>query len=74
MSINPFDDDKGCLVLGQCRGAAQPVADFVLVLQRAGGWFTGKRTALCLDYIEQIWTGIRPGSPLEGLAAGRAFD
>ncbi len=43
-------------------------------LPTASGLFRGKRTAVCLEYIEENRTDIRPKSLRERLAEGRAFD
>ena len=73
MSINPFDDDNGSffvLVDDEELHSLWPA----LAVVPAGWWVVDGEAdrAACLGYVEQNWTGLRPKSLGEGLAAGWA--
>ncbi len=70
MSINPFDDSGSFLVVvnGEEQHSLWPTFADV-----PAGWrvvYAETDRAAFLDYIEQNWTGIRPGSLRESLERG----
>jgi uncharacterized protein YbdZ (MbtH family) len=72
VSINPFDDDDGTffvLVNYEEQHSLWPAFADV-----PAGWrvvYGEAERAICLDYIEQNWTDIRPKSLRDRLAAGQ---
>ncbi len=74
MSTNPFDDDGSFFVLVNDEEQHSLWPTFADV---PAGWrvvYGEADRAVCLDYIEQNWTDIRPKSLRERLAEGRGFD
>ena len=74
MSVNPFDDEDGRVLVRVNEEQHRPWPTFADV---PAGWrvvYGEADRAACPDDIEQNWTDMRPKTPRDRLARGRAAE